>query len=77
MSADKIGARSTWREKPYSTCGSPRLNQVEHNRESQVLQDAMHERLVQLGGRRSSSSMKTLGARQRAGLRASTSIAEI
>jgi hypothetical protein len=48
MSADKIGAQHQARKAVlYVRQSSP--HQVQHNRESQILQDAMRERLVQLG----------------------------
>ena len=48
MSADKIGAQHRARKAvPYVRQSS--AQQVQHNRESQVLQYAMRERLVQLG----------------------------
>lgn len=48
MSAEKIGAQHLAR-KAILYVRQSSVHQVQHNRESQVLQYAMRERLVQLG----------------------------
>ena len=48
MSADKIGAQHRTRKAVLYVRQSS-AHQVQHNRESQILQYAMRERLVQLG----------------------------
>lgn len=72
MSADKIGAQHRARKAVLYVRQSS-AHQVQHNRDSRVLQYAMRDRLVQLVWSEMKSSMRTSAARQRAEPRAPAS----